>query len=263
MTNKATTIKEQFGISVPKGSLYYPAAGDDMLNALMYSIDSVNEAHFSGRRQLVLPYPECGVKYLNSNRLRTEGIELGRKNHGTISKDVVIKAREAHNDDHIYISCFNNTLKKYFNFDAGVIRPDFFRQTSEIWTLNNSEGTATDVQIHIHKMDAVLMLMGLENISIFFYRRDSDGDGGSEQYWFSPALFNLVLYKMVDGGLIVTDGSNMSPYSYRKDFPWSSFKHHERIIKNFYYNNMRFEHIGKLESDDISDDTHIWQIHRE
>lgn len=126
-----------------------------------------------------------------------------------------------------------------------------------------SEGTAADVQIHIHKMDAVPMLMGLENISIFFYRRDSDGDGGSEQYWFSPALFNLVLYKMVDGGLIVTDGSNMSPYSYRKDFPWSSFKHHERIVKNFYYNNMRFEHIGKLESDDVSDYTHIWQFHRE
>lgn len=155
--------------------------------------------------------------------------------------NVVIKAREAHSDDHIYISCFNNTLKKYFNFDAGVIRPDFSRQTSEIWTLNNSEGKATDVQIHIHKMDAVLMLMGLENISIFFYRRDSDGDGG----------------------LIVTDGSNLSHYPYRKDFPWSSFKHHERIVENFCYNNMRFEHIGKLESDDVSDDTHIWRFHRE
>lgn len=263
MINKVHTIKGQFGIDIPKGSLYYPSAGDDMFNALMYSIDAVNEAHFSDRRQLVLPYPECGVKYLNSNRIRPERIELERKNHGIIGKDVVIKARETNSKDHIYILCFNNTLKEYFNFDAGVIRPDFSRQTSEVWTLNNGRNESTEIQIHIHRMDAVLMLIGLKNISIFFYRRDSEGEGGSGQYWLSPTLFNLILYKMVDGGLIVTDGSNMGPYPYRDDFPWSSLKYHERIVKNFYYNNIRFEYIGKLQSDEVSCDTHIWQIHKE
>lgn len=54
-------------------------AGNDMLNAFMYSIDSVNEAHFSDRGQLVLPYPEWGVKYLNSSRIRSERTELERK----------------------------------------------------------------------------------------------------------------------------------------------------------------------------------------
>lgn len=107
------------------------------------------------------------------------------------------------------------------------------------------------------------MLMGLENISIFFYRRDSDGEGGSEQYWFSPTLFNLVLYKMIDGGLIVTDGSNMSPYPYREDFPWSSFSYHNKIVKSFYYDKIRFEYIGKLENDNTSHNTYVWQIHRE
>jgi hypothetical protein len=42
---------------------------------------------------------------------------------------------------------------------------------------------------------------------VFFYRGDSQGDGGSGNYWFAPEHFESVLAKLVDGGLIVTDGS--------------------------------------------------------
>lgn len=260
MISKAHTIKEQFGISMPRGSLYYPAAGNDMVNALMYSIDAVKEAHFSDMRQLVLPYPECGIKYLNSSMVSPETIELERKNRGIISKDMVIKARETISNRANYIKCVNNTLKEDFNSNTGTARFDLPRPISEIWTLCSGEYKTTDIQIHIYKMNPVLTLLGLQNISVFFYRRDLKDKDGIEQYWFTEGLFNLVLYKMVDGGLIVTNGSNMNTYPYGEDSDLDSFKSYDKTVKNFAYNKIHFEYIGKLENDDISKDTNVWQI---
>lgn len=263
MINKAKTIKEQFNLSIPRGNLYYPAAGSDMINALMYSIDSVSEAHFSDRMDLIIPYPDCGVNYKNNiPRVRVEQVETKRKTLGIIAKDIVKSVKEISVNSEIYITNYNNTLNKYFNFNPGVMRPNFIERVAEMWTLNTDEDIASEICIYTHKIDAVLMLMAIQNISIFFYRRDTDGEGGSEQYWFSPDLFNLLLYKMVDGGLIVTDGSNISPYPYRTDFPWSSFSEHNKIVDNFFYNDIRFQYIGKLNDDDVSKNTHVWQIHK-
>jgi len=56
-----------------------------------------------------------------------------------------------------------------------------------------------------------------EPIGVFFYRGDGDGDGGSSIPWLCDARakwraytgrMNAVLDRLVDGGLIVTDGSN-------------------------------------------------------
>lgn len=260
MSEKVKTIKEQFGIKIPKGNLYYPASGGDTVDALMYSIDAVNEAHFSDTSHVVIPYPECGVSYrINTNRVRIERTEAERKARGIIGRDIIKSATEILVNSANFNVSFNNTLSKYFDFNAAFIKPGFGVQVAEKWTLNEGESITSDIHIFAYNMDAVLTLMGLENISIFFYRCDSDGESGSEQYWFSPDLFNLVLYKMVDGGLIVTDGSNISPYPYRTDLPWSSFREHDKIVENFYYNGIRFEYIGKL---DQSNDTHIWQIHK-
>jgi len=67
----------------------------------------------------------------------------------------------------------------------------------------------------------------ISSIGVFFYRGDSEGEGGSGNLWLSSDHIGEVCEKLVDGGLIVTDGSG-SGYSYRygelakfyfKDYP--------------------------------------------
>lgn len=49
---------------------------------------------------------------------------------------------------------------------------------------------------------------GMTSIGVFFYRGDGyGGDGGSGNLWLAPEHINEVCDKLVDGGLIVTDGS--------------------------------------------------------
>ena len=49
----------------------------------------------------------------------------------------------------------------------------------------------------------------LSRLAIFFYRGDSLGEGGSGNLWLAPDHLADVLARLEDGGLIVTDGSNM------------------------------------------------------
>lgn len=48
----------------------------------------------------------------------------------------------------------------------------------------------------------------IHEIGVFFYRGDSGGDGGSGNLWLESGHLNEVCEKLLDGGLIVTDGSN-------------------------------------------------------
>ncbi|MCZ8295573.1 MAG: hypothetical protein O9254_01475 [Rhodobacteraceae bacterium] len=45
-------------------------------------------------------------------------------------------------------------------------------------------------------------------LGVFFYRGDSLGEGGSGILWNDMPLMERVLHKLVNGGLLVTDGSN-------------------------------------------------------
>lgn len=47
----------------------------------------------------------------------------------------------------------------------------------------------------------------IPRISVFYYRGDSEGEGGSGTQWLNSLHFSDVLRKMHSGGLIVTDGS--------------------------------------------------------
>lgn len=60
-----------------------------------------------------------------------------------------------------------------------------------------------------HQKDGVLTLLDdLTSIAVFYYRGDSQGEGGSGQNWMGSVLLDLVLSKMINGGLICSDGSN-------------------------------------------------------
>ena len=64
-------------------------------------------------------------------------------------------------------------------------------------------------QAYGHMKDGLLTLLeDLGELAVFFYRRDSEGEGGSDQRWLRPVLFDVLLSRMLDGGVIYTDGSN-------------------------------------------------------
>lgn len=52
-------------------------------------------------------------------------------------------------------------------------------------------------------------------LGIFFYRGDSLGEGGSGILWNDAPLMERVMRKLVNGGLLVTDGSNPGEGSHR------------------------------------------------
>jgi len=69
-------------------------------------------------------------------------------------------------------------------------------------------------EVQVHAGDGLQALYKkVPDLSVFYYRGDSPGEGGSNQRWLEPVLFHYVLSRLLDGGLIVTDGSN-SGYNY-------------------------------------------------
>lgn len=49
----------------------------------------------------------------------------------------------------------------------------------------------------------------IRSLGVFFYRGDSQGEGGSGNLWLASDHISEVCDKLVDGGLIVTDGSQL------------------------------------------------------
>lgn len=73
-------------------------------------------------------------------------------------------------------------------------------------------------------------------LGVFFYRGDSMGEGGSGNQWLAPDHLSEICERLIDGGLIVTDGSGSWHWdgSVRKnwgyqDLPYSSMPPEEMI----------------------------------
>lgn len=79
-----------------------------------------------------------------------------------------------------------------------------------------------------HQKDGLLTLIeDVRAVAIFFYRGDSQGEGGSGQWVLGPGpvAFHVLLARLLDGGLICTDGSNCGYYDDFTDryAPWNAF----------------------------------------
>ena len=62
--------------------------------------------------------------------------------------------------------------------------------------------------------DAIETLLTISNLDVFFYRLDSNGEGGSGIYFFSNQHFEKIVSRLSpNGGFIISDGSNRrGPY---------------------------------------------------
>lgn len=83
-----------------------------------------------------------------------------------------------------------------YSGETGIILKD-------VWQTVDNRTT----EIYRHKQDGIATFSTIENLSVFYLRGDSLGESGSGQMWFQESIFNLILDKLADGGLIVTDGS--------------------------------------------------------
>jgi hypothetical protein len=65
--------------------------------------------------------------------------------------------------------------------------------------------------------DAVDEIKEIECIDVFFYRKDSNGEGGSALYFFGDKIFPFIVEKLnKNGALIISDGSNARGSNWRK-----------------------------------------------
>lgn len=80
----------------------------------------------------------------------------------------------------------------------------------------------------------------ISQLGVFFYRGDSAGEGGSGNLWLKEEHIDEVCNKIIDGGLIVSDGSDGARYRrnsgfYREmsKFSWKEvLQSPDEIIKN-------------------------------
>ena len=108
----------------------------------------------------------------------------------------------------------------------------------------------------------------ISSIGVFFYRGDSQGEGGSGNLWLIREHLDEVCNKLVDGGLIVTDGSNYGHSREKFELSKNNFKEIKKSgqeIINSYKSfsdksGRQFQCVGYVGH--RYGPTLIWQVHK-
>lgn len=113
----------------------------------------------------------------------------------------------------------------------------------------------------------------IDSIHVFFYRGDSQGEGGSGTLWLQGrstkcVLIEEVLKKLCNGGLVVTDGSNCpgtrNPYKELGHFHWNNTIGAEavRVVSSFKDKHGRSFHCVGYVGEQYGP-TLAWQVHEQ
>jgi hypothetical protein len=213
-------------VTVPKGALFYPCCGQDTYYPLALFKNIIEDFHFADPFQLSLP----NLKNLEHFQARPPLVK---------------------------------TLEQFDESFKIVNQQQMPRFYYEGWESSQSR---KKFNIYSHPYDGEQVIEKLNSISVFFYRGDSMCDGGSGIKWFGPELFNKVLDKLVDGGLIITDGSNPDPKHLMTK--WKSLYEHSHwgfpdleegeMPENFTYDWKRFICLGKI--GERYGNVYVWQV---
>lgn len=97
-----------------------------------------------------------------------------------------------------------------------ILYCDINEQPAPDW--NRLKGTLPPVPaVEFKCCDARTALVGIPRISVAFHRRDSQGEGGSGLSIFRGRLAGTILDRFpAEGGLFITDGSNLWPNQFRR-----------------------------------------------
>lgn len=183
------TLSKRFpGLTVPQGALFYPCCGDDLREPIELFADLIDEYHFVDIQQV--------PKLPDFEGVAVSPPEPKECEIGDAAKAALMRLGEEQ--------------WRHVRGKAEMV--------AQRLTLPSESPRALNV--FRYRQDGLTAFIGLDKIAVFFLRRDSMGEGGSGQMWFQPKLFDLILEKLVDGGLIVTDGSG-APYGEERDhLPW-------------------------------------------
>jgi hypothetical protein len=188
-------------------SLFYPCSGDDLAFPLQIFHPYFSDFWF------------VDVGYFTSAGSADQGKNvLNNRDYSFLIKEVTIQddplpPGECEDDDK-----YRGVLPR--------LRTETYRHTT----------SGRHLRIHRYRRRAPSVLRLLkDSIGVFFYRGDSDDGGGSKTLWLTPhfkhgkpnqrpSLIEEVIDRMVDGGLVVTDGSNCHPkINPSKINPYSEF----------------------------------------
>jgi hypothetical protein len=114
--------------------------------------------------------------------------------------------------------------------------------------------------VYSHEKDGLLtLLQDIPFLSVFYYRSDSYGEGGSNQRWLEPVLFHTLLARLLDGGLIATTGDNCGSGRPDKSVPWGALCVSTREQSEFVYARREFRFVGVLK-DPEGKDVRLWRV---
>jgi len=223
-----SSVVSRFKLVIPDGPLFYPCCGDDTFEPIKWFFDSVSEFHFVDSRLLPkLPKMECKV--------------IGHKE----TDDRKSSSRAAD----------NFTMPRELIEGVLASEPvEFMGQVGKIYTQEwQLAKEKKKILIHRHVKDGMAAFVLLDKMAVFFLRRESEGEGGSGQRWLQESVFELILDKLLDGGLIVTDGSGWDPGLF-ESADWKSFWVNKgngprtecSLPEDFVYYNRQFRCVGQL-----------------
>lgn len=221
-------------IKIPKGILYYPCCWNDTIEPIRLFLNGIDQFHFADNCNIGLPAVEGQAERTRYNSILNRGEFCnGRIGRLAIRPNWFVEKSDMHDID---IDQAALDLAKQLTDCVNLPKSPGIYQ--EVWS-NSRDGSKTEVICHYN--DGVIAVSSLDKLSVFFYRGDSIGEGGSGQWWLGPKLFNFVLDKLIDGGLIITDGSNPDPLF--REVEWSPLWNEKN---DFVYRDISFKCLGQI-----------------
>ena len=245
-------------IDVPDGILFYPCCGHDTTLPIIAFKSKISEFHFVDY-QFIAPTPPISVLRATRAEYNRACSRNGRRTSASAPIDESkIKERPLSAEIRAKLKACAATMPH-------VLRINKTTQTyKRIW--RTREGRK--ITLYAHRQDGLAMLMSLEKISIFFLCGDSLGEGGSGQEWFQETTMRVILDKLVDGGLIVSDGSGYH-YNARTRSPvrnlWRDYinrgdDYSEENPQDFVYAGRQFSCLGRC--GERYGPVYVWQVKR-
>jgi len=240
---------ELLGGNLPVNNvLFYPCSGNDIVDAIFYFYPIVDTFFF------------CDVTRI-SNIAGTDRKIKEKLPDLDLSKSVEECLWEKNTDE-------RPRRRRDVNGREQIIEPPLYRtkttKLTRIWRNEKESKEITIIRVvgdgyNVFSSDEIL-----KEIGIFFYRGDSYGEGGSDVRWLETENdrdrcydgrggkhFDVVLQKIANKGLIVTDGSNCGDeYNFLRQY-------HEKTVTK---GTNTFKCIGKITPRRGS--TLVWQIEK-
>lgn len=222
--------------SLPDGVLFYPCSRSDIFTPIMEFSDWVDQFWFVDKYKY---HQGIGI---------TRAFELSKLLSEHFEKiDELIWEPEKREDP-----------SEWSLTDPVIITETFKRKKD-----------GRKITVNLRKGDGLSCLNKREfgNVSVFFYRGDSSGEGGSGQGWFrdkdTRKRFRQIIERIPSGGLIAADGSNCT-----SKFPLCYFKQHSINVKSapdmpeisefIYKKKFRIECVGRIY--DRAVPTYVWRV---